>query len=118
MHTNNILHRDVKLDNILLNEDNNIKICDFGISKRMYNNQVSFEHIGTPVYLAPEIISDQGYTGFGVDVWSLAVTSYIALTGEVPFKGSTLNELKKNISIFEFNPESVSHLSNKWKKVF
>ena len=41
-----------------MNEDDNIKICDFGISKRMFKNQVSFEHIGTPVYLAPEIISD------------------------------------------------------------
>jgi serine/threonine protein kinase len=84
----------------------------------MFHNQVSFEHIGTPVYLAPEIISDQGYSGFGVDVWSLAVTSYIALTGEVPFIGTTINELKKNISVFEFNRESVGHLGEKWQRAF
>lgn len=76
---------------------------------------MSFEHIGTPVYLAPEIISDEGYSGFGVDVWSLAVTSYIALTGEVPFRGNTINELKRNISLFEFSKESVGHLSEKWQ---
>lgn len=84
----------------------------------MFNNQISFEHIGTPVYLAPEIISDQGYTGFGADIWSLAVTSYIALMGEVPFRGNTLEELKQNIQSFEFDPEMVQHLSDKWKKTF
>jgi serine/threonine protein kinase len=102
----------------LLDGQDSVKICDFGISKRMFHNQVSFEHIGTPVYLAPEIISDQGYSGFGVDVGSLAVTSYIALTGEVPFRGNTINELKKNISVFEFNRESVAHLGGKWQRAF
>lgn len=84
----------------------------------MFNNQISFEHIGTPVYLAPEIISDQGYKGFGADIWSLAVTSYIALMGEVPFRGNTLEELKQNIQSFEFDPEMVQHLSDRWKKAF
>jgi serine/threonine protein kinase len=84
----------------------------------MIPNQVSFEHIGTPVYLAPEIISDNGYSGFGVDIWSLGVTSFIALTGEVPFKGNTIEELKKNIQSFEFDKRSVSQLSKKWQLAF
>jgi serine/threonine protein kinase len=107
IHNSQILHRDIKLDNMLLNNQDQIKICDFGISKRMAPSQVSFEHIGTPVYLAPEIIQDNGYSGFGVDIWSLGVTTYIALTGEVPFKGNTIEELKENIKSFQFDKSSV-----------
>jgi serine/threonine protein kinase len=47
----------------------------------MDKDKTIFEHIGTPVYLAPEIISEEGYSGFSADIWSLAVTSYIVLTG-------------------------------------
>lgn len=61
-----------------------------------------YEHIGTPVYLAPEIISEQGYQGFSADIWSLAVTSYIVLTGQIPFKGQSLEELKISIGSFKF----------------
>ena len=61
---NNILHRDIKLDNILIDKKNNVKICDFGISKKLRNDEVVFEHIGTPAYLAPEIIKEEGYFGF------------------------------------------------------
>lgn len=46
----------------------------------MKENKILYEHIGTPVYLAPEIISEKGYSGFSADIWSLGVTSYIALT--------------------------------------
>lgn len=52
-----------------------------------------YEHIGTPAYLAPEIILEKGYSGFKADIWSLGVTTFIALTGQVPFKGDKLEEL-------------------------
>ena len=61
MHKNNILHRDIKLDNILLNKNGKIKICDFGVSKVIKKDQIIKEHIGTPAYLAPEIINNGGY---------------------------------------------------------
>lgn len=51
----------------------------------MKKNVQIFEHIGTPVYLAPEIIKEQGYEGFSADIWSLGILSFIALTGDVPF---------------------------------
>ncbi len=68
LHSENILHRDIKLDNILLNKNGDIKICDFGVSRKMKSNRIIFEHIGTPAYLAPEIVIEKGYTGFQADV--------------------------------------------------
>ena len=85
IHSKGILHRDIKLDNILIDKHGKIKLCDFGVSWKMPEKGKVYEHIGTPAYLAPEIIKEKGYNGFGADVWSLGVMTYIALTGEVPF---------------------------------
>lgn len=46
-----------------------------------------YEYLGTPAYLAPEIISEKGYFGYSADVWSLGIMSFIGMTGMVPFKG-------------------------------
>ena len=89
----------MKLDNILMDSKGNVKICDFGISKQLSSNEVIYEYLGTPAYLAPEIIKEEGYSGFGADVWSLGIMSFISMTGLVPFKGQgdDLNELNHNI---------------------
>ena len=97
IHAKGILHRDIKLDNIILTSDRKVKICDFGISRRMEPNTSVYEHIGTPAYLAPEIIMEEGYSGFAADIWSLGVMSFMAMTGNVPFKGSTIDELHEAI---------------------
>jgi serine/threonine protein kinase len=55
------------------------------------------DHCGTPAYLAPEIIADQGYDGFAADLWSLGVLLYALLTGSVPFQAPTTAELQKLI---------------------
>lgn len=55
------------------------------------------EQCGTPAYIAPEILLDKGYKGFGVDVWSSGVVLYSMLYGSVPFKGANMNELHKLI---------------------
>lgn len=69
IHKKNILHRDIKLDNILLDKDFRVKICDFGVSRLMPTNQSPIkERCGTPAYIAPEIIKNQGYSGFSADV--------------------------------------------------
>ena len=63
-HSKNILHRDIKLDNILLDADGEVKICDFGVSKIVKRGEIMTEQCGTPAYIAPEILRDKGYEGF------------------------------------------------------
>ena len=67
LHSKSILHRDVKLDNILLNSRYKVKLCDFGISVKINGSSHLTEKCGTPAYIAPEIIAGS-YSGFGVDV--------------------------------------------------
>lgn len=97
LHKNRILHRDVKLENILIAKNKQIKICDFGISRYVSEGTIIDEHIGTPAYIAPEVLLENGYSEFKVDIWSLGVLSYIALTGEIPFDGESIEELRESI---------------------
>lgn len=59
IHSNGIVHRDIKLDNILIDLQNNIKICDFGVSKFIKPGELMKEQCGTPAYIAPEILKNQ-----------------------------------------------------------
>lgn len=63
----------------------------------MKKKKMIYEHIGTPAYLAPEIIAEKGYCDFKADIWSLGILTFIALTGMVPFKGESIKELNENI---------------------
>lgn len=97
IHKKNILHRDIKLDNILLDSEGQVKICDFGVGKIVKKGEKMTEQCGTPAYIAPEILRDQGYYGFAVDIWSAGVVLYAMLYGTVPFKASNMSELQKII---------------------
>jgi 5'-AMP-activated protein kinase catalytic alpha subunit len=91
------LHRDIKLDNILLDGNGNVKIADFGVSKLVKPGDTMHEQSGTPAYIAPEILREQGYKGFKADIWSAGVVLYAMLCGTVPFKASNMKELHKMI---------------------
>lgn len=97
IHQQDIIHRDIKLDNILVDESNRCKICDFGVSKRIDPNELIMDQCGTPAYIAPEIILDEGYKGFSADIWSLGVLLFSLLTGCMPFKSNTIEDLHKKI---------------------
>jgi serine/threonine protein kinase len=96
------MHRDIKLDNILLDGESGVKICDFGVSKIISKGQSINEQCGTPAYIAPEIIKEEGYEAFHVDMWSLGVLLYAMLCGTVPFKAPSMPELHKLILAGEF----------------
>lgn len=125
IHSHNIAHRDIKLDNILLDLYNGIKICDFGIGKKLNSpDQLLTSFSGTPIYMAPEIIlseKNKGYKGFPVDVWSSGIALYIMLSGQLPFKNNKNNKNKKNknkeleYSIVNKEPKEIENISDKAK---
>lgn len=96
-HQNNILHRDIKLDNILLDKNLSVKLCDFGVSRTMKDGQLINEQCGTPAYIAPEIINNKGYRDYFSDIWSLGIVLFAMLTGTVPFKAFNIEDLHKAI---------------------
>lgn len=103
LHTRNILHRDIKLDNILLDGKGQVKIADFGVSKQVKPGEIMREQCGTPAYIAPEIIRDRGYQGFKADLWSAGVVLYAMLYGTVPFKANNMQDLHKLILQAKYN---------------
>ncbi|WKY10369.1 hypothetical protein Q1695_002597 [Nippostrongylus brasiliensis] len=85
LHANNIVYRDLKLENLLLDKDGHIKIADFGLCKE----EISFgdktsTFCGTPEYLAPEVLEDNDY-GRSVDWWGVGVVMYEMMCGRLPF---------------------------------
>jgi len=91
IHSHNIVHRDIKLENILIDFKNNIKICDFGIGTILKSpDDLLYEQWGTPIYMSPEVLLSNknnkiGYKGFPVDIWACGIALYIMLSGTFPF---------------------------------
>ena len=85
LHKNRVIHRDLKTLNIFLTENNHIKIGDFGVSKKLINNNIyAYTFVGTPYYLSPEICQNKPYDEKS-DVWSLGVVLYELITLNKPF---------------------------------
>lgn len=86
VHNMSCVHRDLKLENILLDKNENVKLCDFGFT-REYEGPLSYlqTFCGTVCYSAPEMLRGEKYAGEKVDVWSLGIILYALLTGELPF---------------------------------
>uniref|UniRef100_A0A7C9CXX2 non-specific serine/threonine protein kinase n=1 Tax=Opuntia streptacantha TaxID=393608 RepID=A0A7C9CXX2_OPUST len=87
-HSMQICHRDLKLENTLLdgNSAPRLKICDFGYSKSSVLHSRPKSTVGTPAYIAPEVLSRREYDGKTADVWSCGVTLYVMLVGAYPFE--------------------------------
>ncbi|CAH2283120.1 serine threonine- kinase 17A [Pelobates cultripes] len=100
LHRHNLVHLDLKPQNILLTSScplGDIKIVDFGLSRIVNNNEELREIMGTPEYVAPEILSYEPIST-ATDMWSIGVLAYVMLTGTSPFLGDDKQQTFLNIS--------------------
>jgi len=96
LHKHNIVYRDLKPENLLLDRDGNIRICDFGLSKQDVEGDTVQSICGTPEYLAPEVIKRKPY-GKAVDWWSLGTLIYEMIQGLPPYYHTNRQQMYKNI---------------------
>lgn len=102
LHDKRIIHRDLKLGNIFLNDNLNVKIGDFGLATRIeYQGERKKTLCGTPNYIAPEILAKKGHS-FEVDVWSIGCVMYTLLVGQPPFETKTLKDTYQRIKKCEY----------------
>lgn len=92
LHSKNIIHRDIKQENILIGHDGALRLCDFGLSVLYLKPRKTV--CGTAKFLAPEIVQEKDY-GFGVDVWALGIVAYELLYNQHPFFNSFSDTIKK-----------------------
>jgi calcium-dependent protein kinase len=112
-HQNNIVHRDLKPENVLLEQNkefDQIKIIDFGTSLVYDPTKKLEEKLGTPYYIAPEVLN-KNY-GAKCDIWSIGVITYILLCGAPPFSGQTDNDIMKAV-----RAGKVSFAGDHWKGI-
>ncbi|XP_037073097.1 protein kinase C-like [Pollicipes pollicipes] len=105
LHENNILYRDLKLENVLVFGDGHVRLADFGLSRHFEvgeSTQISGK-TGTPDYMAPEVLKSSGAHGpataysFEADLWGLGVIAYELIVGQLPFKGREVADLEESI---------------------
>ncbi|XP_064593616.1 RAC-beta serine/threonine-protein kinase isoform X3 [Zonotrichia leucophrys gambelii] len=122
LHSRDVVYRDIKLENLMLDKDGHIKITDFGLCKEGVTDGTPMKTFcGTPEYLAPEVLEDNDY-GRAVDWWGLGVVMYEMLCGRLPFYSADHERLFELILLGELRfpkslgPESRSLLAGLLKK--
>ncbi len=115
-HRGNVVHRDLKLENLLLNSQNNLLISDFGLGRTFQSangelmNVIEFFHTinfwqtfcGTPNYAAVELISGIPYVGIKSDIWAMGIVLFIMTSGNPPFNGANISELYSKIKAIDY----------------
>ncbi|XP_058443791.1 serine/threonine-protein kinase D1 [Malaya genurostris] len=112
LHSRNIVHCDLKPENVLLSSDNEfpqVKLCDFGFARIIGEKSFRRSVVGTPAYLAPEVLRNKGYNR-SLDMWSVGVIIYVSLSGTFPFnEDEDINDQIQNAA-FMYPP-------NPWKEI-
>ncbi|VYS48462.1 unnamed protein product [Arabidopsis thaliana] len=99
-HNKGVFHRDLKLENVLLDAKGHIKITDFGLSalsQHYREDGLLHTTCGSPNYVAPEVLANEGYDGAASDIWSCGVILYVILTGCLPFDDANLAVICRKI---------------------
>ncbi len=107
-HDNHIIHRDIKPQNIIISKEGKVKVTDFGIAKATTSNTITSNAMGSVYYISPEQARG-GYSDEKSDIYSLGVTLYEMLTGQVPFSGE--NTVTVALSHIQEEPKSVRTLN-------
>jgi serine/threonine protein kinase len=101
-HRMKIIHRDLKLENILMDSNGTIKIADFGLSNSIKFGQKMNTNCGTPSYTCPEQIDGETYVGSAADIWSMGIILYAMVCGFLPFEAASIPALFKKITTRRF----------------
>ncbi|XP_015182209.1 PREDICTED: serine/threonine-protein kinase D3 isoform X2 [Polistes dominula] len=114
LHSKNIVHCDLKPENVLLSSDNEftqVKLCDFGFARIIGEKSFRRSVVGTPAYLAPEVLRNKGYNR-SLDMWSVGVIIYVSLSGTFPFnEEEDINEQIQNAA-FMYPPTPWKEISS------
>jgi tRNA A-37 threonylcarbamoyl transferase component Bud32 len=97
-HQRGICHRDIKMDNIIIDRQLRVKLIDFGFSTYSGKEQLLRIYCGTPSYMSPEIVTKTPYNGLKADMWALGILLYALLEGTYPFKSPSDKDLYKKIA--------------------
>ncbi|RKP24137.1 Pkinase-domain-containing protein [Syncephalis pseudoplumigaleata] len=100
LHRSGIIHRDIKAANILMTGNGRVQLCDFGVARQVTANALKrYSFVGTPYWMAPEVIRQESQYGFKADIWSYGITVYEMYTGNPPMadkdQRSVLNLIPK-----------------------
>jgi len=110
LHKHKVAHRDIKIENILVDEDGTLCLCDFGFAMRVMPNVESKEWCGSPHTVAPEILRRQPYSPEAVDVWAIGSVLYTLLCGAFPFGAASPTDVHERIKQGRFHsfPQHIS----------
>ncbi|RWS30043.1 serine/threonine-protein kinase D1-like protein [Leptotrombidium deliense] len=122
LHSRNIVHCDLKPENVLLSSDEEftqVKLCDFGFARIIGEKSFRRSVVGTPAYLAPEVLRNKGYNR-SLDMWSVGVIIYVSLSGTFPFnEEEDINDQIQNAAFMyppnpwkEITPEAIDLINN------